>query len=364
MVAVANGRLRDTVRHDDGTTTYEWFVANPINNYAININAGRYAHYRDTYEGLGGTLTLDFWPLDYNVERARRQWTPQARSMLACFEYWFGPYPFYEDGYKLIEVPYAGMEHQSAVTYGNRFANGYLGRDASGTGLGMQWDFILVHESAHEWFANNITAKDQADMWVHESFTNYAENLYTECLFGKDAGARYVIGTRRGIRNDRPIVAAYGVNDEGSGDMYVKGGNMLHTIRQVVGDDARWRDILRGLNRHFRHQTVMGSEIEAYVSREAGVDLSRVFDQYLRTTMVPELEYRVAGDTLHYRWANVVPGFDMPVRVTLTWPLLSEIRPTTEWQKIAVRLPNPESFRVDENYYVVPKRVEAAAAAR
>ncbi|HEX5581273.1 MAG TPA: M1 family metallopeptidase, partial [Gemmatimonadaceae bacterium] len=287
LVAVANGRLRDTVRHGDGTTTYEWFVANPINNYAININAGRYAHYRDTYEGLGGTLTLDFWPLDYNVERARRQWTPQARSMLACFEYWFGPYPFYEDGYKLIEVPYAGMEHQSAVTYGNRFANGYLGRDASGTGLGMQWDFILVHESAHEWFANNITAKDQADMWVHESFTNYAENLYTECLFGKDAGARYVIGTRRGIRNDRPIVAAYGVNDEGSGDMYVKGGNMLHTIRQVVGDDARWRDILRGLNRTFRHQTVTGAQIEGYISRAAGRDLSKVFDQYLRTTMVP-----------------------------------------------------------------------------
>jgi aminopeptidase N len=359
LVAVANGRLRDTTRHGDGTTTYEWFVTNPINNYAIAVNAGHYVHFADTYEGLGGTLTLDYWALDYDVDRARRQWMPQARTMLACFEHWFGPYPFYEDGYKLIHVPYAGMEHQSAVTYGNRFANGYLGRDASGTGLGMRWDFILVHESAHEWFANNITTKDQADMWVHEGFTNYAENLYTECLFGKDAGARYVIGTRSGIRNDRPIVGAYGVNDEGSGDMYVKGGNMLHTIRHVVNDDARWRDILRGLNREFRHRTVMGSEIEAYVSREAGVDLSRVFDQYLRTTMVPELQYRLEGDTLHYRWANVVPGFDMPVRVTLAWPLMSEIHPTEEWQRIAVRLPHPESFRVDENFYVVPKRVEA-----
>ncbi|HEY0969800.1 MAG TPA: M1 family metallopeptidase [Gemmatimonadales bacterium] len=363
LVAVANGRLRGTTRHDDGTTTYEWFVTNPINNYAININAGHYAHFADTYEGLGGELTLDFWPLDYNVDRARRQWVPQARSMLACFEHWFGPYPFYEDGYKLIEVPYAGMEHQSAVTYGNRFEDGYLGRDASGTGLGLQWDFILVHESAHEWFANNITSKDQADMWVHESFTNYAEAIYTECLFGRDAGARYVIGSRRAIRNDRPIIPAYGVNDEGSGDMYIKGGNMLHTIRQVVGDDARWRDILRGLNREFRHQTVMGSQVEAYVSREAGVDLGRVFEQYLRTTMIPELEYRVEGDTLHYRWANVVPGFDMPVRATLVWPLMSEIHPTTEWQSIAVRLPNAESFRVDESYYVTLKRVEAAAAA-
>jgi aminopeptidase N len=358
LIAVANGRLRDTTRHADGTTTWEWFAESPINNYAIAVNAGRYVHFSDSYEGLDGTLTLDYWPLDYHLAAARRQWTPEVRSMLQCFEHWFGPYPWYEDGFKLIEVPYPGMEHQSAVTYGNGFRNGYRGRDASGTGLGFEWDFIIVHESAHEWFANNISTKDQADMWVHESFANYAEGLYTECLFGEDAGARYIVGTRRGIRNDRPIIPDYGVNDEGSGDMYPKGGNMLHTIRQIVNDDARWRGILRGLNRTFRHRTVMGAEIEAYISREAGVDLDKVFDQYLRTAKVPVLEYRIEADTLHYRWRDVVPGFDMPLRVTLEWPTLTVIRPTEAWQKIAVRVPSPGNFRVDENFYVIARRVD------
>ncbi len=258
MIHVGNGRLRSTTKNADGTTTYEWFVTNPINNYAINVAAGSYAPYSEVYEGEAGKLTLDFWPLTYHLDTAKRHWA-QVRPMLKCFEHWFGPYPFYEDGYKLIEVPNTGMEHQSAVTYGNRFANGYGGRDGSGTGLGLEWDFIIVHESAHEWFANNITARDQADMWVHESFANYAEGLYIECLFGKESGARYTVGTRRGIRNDRPIIPnAYGVNAQGSGDMYPKGGNMLHTIRQIVDDDEKRRGILRGLNRTFRHQAVMG----------------------------------------------------------------------------------------------------------
>ena len=355
MINVSNGRLRSTTRNADGTITYEWFAVNPINNYAIAVAAGSYAHLSDTYDGAAGKLTLDYWPLDYNVANARRQWVPQVRSMMQCFEHWFGPYPWYEDGFKLIEVPNAGMEHQTAVSYGNGFRNGYLGRDASGTGLGMEWDFIIVHESAHEWWANNITVKDQADMWVHESFANYAEGLYTECLFGKDAGARYVVGTRRGIRNDRPIIPAYSVNDQGSGDMYPKGGNMLHTIRQIVNDDERWRGVLRGLQSTFRRQTVMGRQVEDYMSRESGVDLGRIFDQYLRTAMIPTLEYRIDGDTLHYRWSNVVRGFDMPVRVTLDWPTLTLIRPTEQWQRAKVRLPNAADFRVDPNFYVVPK---------
>jgi aminopeptidase N len=353
MIDVSNGRLRGTTQHPDGTTTYEWFVVNPINNYAIAVAAGRYAHYSETYDGLKGTLSLDYWPLDYNLENARRQW-PQARSMMQCFEHWFGPYPWYEDGYKLIEVPNTGMEHQSAVSYGNWYQNGYRKRDGSGTGLGLKWDFIIVHESAHEWFGNNITAKDNADMWVHESFANYAEGLYTECLFGKDAGAQYIIGNRRGIRNDRPIIPPYDVNDQGSGDMYPKGGEMLHTIRQLVNDDAKWREILQGLNRTFWHQTVMGSQIEQYVSREAGIDLRRVFDQYLRTTMVPSLEYRITGDTLHYRWTNVVPGFDMPLRVTLDGPTMTLIHPTEVWQSVRLKLPNPTDFRIDPNFYVIP----------
>jgi len=360
LMDVSNGRLRSTKRNPNGTTTYEWFVVNPINNYAIAVAAGTYAHWSETYDGLKGKLTLDFWPLDYNLANAKRQWV-QARTMLQCFEHWFGPYPWYEDGYKLLEVPNTGMEHQSAVSYGNWYQNGYRKRDASGTGLGLQWDFIIVHESAHEWFGNNITAKDNADMWVHESFANYAEGIYTECLFGKDAGARYIIGNRRGIRNDRPIIPAYDVNDQGSGDMYPKGGEMLHTIRQLVNDDEKWRGILRGLNQTFWHQTVMGRQVEDYISAQAGVNLGKVFDQYLRTTMIPAFEYRIAGDTLWYRWGNVVPGFDMPVRVTLDWPTYTLVHPTEQWQSAKVRLANPTDFKVDENFYVVPKPVEAAA---
>ena len=290
LINVSNGRLRRVVHHPNGTTTFEWFAVNPINNYAIAVAAGVYEHYSEIYQGENGPLTMDFWPLAYHLDAAKRQF-PQALTMMKCFEHWFGPYPWYEDGYKLLEVPNNGMEHQSAVSYGNHYANGYRGRDASGTGLGLKWDFIIVHESAHEWFGNNITSKDKADMWVHESFANYAEGLYTECLFGKEAGADYIVGNRRGIRNDVPIIPAYGVNAQGSGDMYPKGGEMLHTIRQIVNDDEKWRGILRGLNSTFGKQTVMGSQIEAYISREAGTDLSKVFDQYLRTTKIPVFEF-------------------------------------------------------------------------
>ena len=350
MIHVGNGRLRSVIPNGDGTTTWEWFAASPINAYAINVNAGSYVHYSEFFQGERGMLTLDFWPLDYNLEKAREHF-PQALTMLSCFEHWFGPYPWYEDGYKLIDVPYPGMEHQSAVTYGNGYANGYGGRDGSRTGLGMEWDFIIIHESAHEWFANNVTAKDRADGWVHEAFANYAEGLYTECLFGKEDGARYTVGTRRGIRNDRPIIPDYGVAAWGSGDMYPKGGNMLHTIRQIVGDDEKWRGILRGLNETFRRETVMGTQVEDYMSREAGVDLGKVFDQYLRTTMVPTLEYGIEGSTLSYRWTDVVPGFDMQVGVTLTDGVHTVIHPSEEWQTAALGLSDPSAFAVDPNYY-------------
>lgn len=356
LTHVGNGRLRRVIPNGDGTTTWEWFVANPINAYAINVNAGHYVHYGETFQGVEGMLTLDFWPLDYNLERARRQFT-QTTTMLSCFEDWFGPYPWYEDGFKLIDVPYPGMEHQSAVTYGNGYANGYSGRDLSGTGLGMRWDFIIVHESAHEWFANNITARDHADMWVHEAFANYAEGLYTECLFGKEEGARYIIGSRRGIRNDRPIIPEYGVGAQGSGDMYPKGGNLLHTIRQIVGDDQKWREILRGLNETFRKQIVTGAEVETYISQEAGRDLGRIFDEYLRTTMIPILEYRIEGDRLWYRWTNVVSDFDMPVAVTLSDGGFSLIFPSEKWTSVALRLSDPSSFRVDPNFYVESREV-------
>jgi aminopeptidase N len=356
LINVSNGRLRSTTPNPDGTTTYEWFVQDPINNYDVAVNAARYAHFSDTYDGEDGRLTLDFWPLDYNLERAKTQFV-QVKPMLACFEHWFGPYPWYRDGYKLVETPHLGMEHQSGIAYGNHYANGYLGRDLSGTGWGLKWDFIIVHESAHEWFGNSITAEDHADMWIHESFANYSENLYTECQDGKAAGAAYVIGTRKLIRNDKPIVGHFNVNDEGSGDMYYKGGNMLHTIRQIVNDDEKWRGVLRGLSRTFRHQVVSGKRLEAYMSQQSGVDLSKVFEQYLTTTMVPVLEYRINGSTLSYRWTDVVPGFAMPVKVTLSDGAMSFIHPTAQWKTAKLTLSSPDAFHVDENFYVTPRRV-------
>lgn len=361
VIDVSNGRLRSTTPHADGTTTYEWFVSNPINNYNVAVNAARYAPFNDTYEGERGNLTLDFYPLDYHMDTARKQFQ-QVKPMLQCFESWFGPFPWYEDGFKLVETPHLGMEHQSAIAYGNRYKNGYLGRDRSATGHGLKWDFIIIHESAHEWWGNNITMKDAADMWIHESFATYAEGLFTECQQGKKAGAEYTIGQRKIIRNDVPVVGVYGVNHEGSSDMYDKGANMLHTIRQLVDDDTRWRGILRGLNKTYWHQTVSGKQVEDYISRQSGLSLSKVFDQYLRTTMIPVLEYKLEGARLSYRWNNAVRGFAMPVKVTTSPGIFSWIRPTANWKTTTVRLGRPEDFRVDESFYVAAKDLLKPAA--
>ena len=356
MVNVSNGRLRGTVKNPDGTTTYEWFVRSPINNYDVAVNAGQYAHFSDTMQGEKGTLTLDYWPLAYNEQAARRQFQ-QVKPVLACFERWFGPFPWYEDGFKLVETPHLGMEHQSAVAYGNHYQNGYRGRDLSQTGEGLDWDFIIVHETGHEWFGNNITTRDIADMWVHEGFTNYSEGLYVECLRGKEAGARYLVGLRKNIANDRPIVGRYGINEEGSSDMYYKGSNMLHMIRQVVADDEKWRGILRGLNSTFGRKTVTGEQVTRYISEQAGMDLSRVFQQYLTTTKVPVLEYRVQNGQLGYRWANVVPGFAMPVQVSLHGGAFQTLRPTEQWQTLPLTSRDAVRLRVNENFYVESREV-------
>jgi aminopeptidase N len=359
MTNVSNGRLRGTTRNRDGSTTFEWFVGSPINNYNVAVNAGTYAHFSDVYAGEKGQLTLDFYPLAMHEEAARRQFQ-QTKPMLQCFERWFGPFPWYEDGFKLVETPHLGMEHQSAVAYGNGYRNGYRGQDLSGTGQGADWDYIIVHEAGHEWFGNNITSQDLADMWVHEGFTTYSEGLYVECLRDKEAGAEYIIGQRQQITNEAPVQSAhFGVSHEGSGDMYFKGASMLHTIRQVIDDDERWRGILRGLNETFGRKIVTGEQVTEYISREAGMDLSRVFRQYLTTTRIPVLEYRVQGGTLSYRWTNVVPGFDMPVRVTLAPGAFQTIRPTTQWQTAPLRGVTASSFRVDENFYVEARNADA-----
>jgi aminopeptidase N len=284
-------------------------------------------------------------------DAARAQWR-QVKPMLECFEHWYGPYPWYRDGYQLIEAPHLGMEHQSAVAYGNGYGNGYKGKDLSGTGWGLTWDFIVVHESAHEWFGNSITTADIADMWVHESFANYSESLFTECQYGEAAGAEYVTGTRRLVKNDKPIVGPYGVNTEGSGDMYYKGGNMLHTIRHVIDNDTTWRAILRGLNAKFQHRIVTGKEVQDYISSHAGIDLHKVFDQYLTTTKLPVFEYHLDGVTLAYRWADVVPGFDMPIRVATGPDSSVRLSPTEVWQTTTLPLAHPDDFRVDRNFLV------------
>ncbi len=348
LMDVSNGRLRKTTDNQDDTKTYTWFVANPINNYGVNINIAKYVHFGEVYDGEKGKLDLDYYVLPENLDKAKEQFK-QVKMMLKAFEHWFGPYPFYEDGYKLVEVPYLGMEHQSSVTYGNKYANGYLGRDLSGTGWGLKWDFIIIHESGHEWFANNITYRDIADMWVHEGFTNYSESLFTEYYFGKEAASAYIIGTRKGIRNDRPVQGIYDVNHPGSGDMYPKMGNMLHTIRQIVNDDEKWRLLLRKMNQVFYHKVVTGEQIEHFMSQETGRNLGQVFNQYIRGVKIPVLEYSLKDGYLNYRWTNCVEGFDMPIKASLTDNNLEFIYPTTSWKSWPCTAKN---IRIDENFYV------------
>lgn len=351
LVNVSNGRLRE-VSEMDSLRTFHWFVSNPINNYGVNVNIADYAHFGDTYQGEKGTLDLDYYVLPENIEKARQQFR-QVPMMLEAFEYWFGPYPFYEDSFKLVEVPYLGMEHQSSVTYGNGYRNGYRGTDLSGSGWGMKFDFIIVHEAGHEWFANSITYRDIADMWIHEGFTAYSENLFLDYHYGTEAASAYVIGTRARIRNDRPVIGPYGVNKEGSRDMYYKGSNMLHTLRQLVEDDTLWRQILRGLNETFYHQTVTTGQIENYLSEHSGKDLTAFFNQYLRTSMVPTLEYRWEGTKLLYRYTEIVEGFDMPLRVLLDeepqW-----IYPAARWKESDFEK-RPDTLLVDPNFYVETK---------
>lgn len=350
LIGVGNGRLTGT-KTDGDKTIYTWKVKNPINAYSIIPSIGKYTNFKDTFKGEKGKLDLDYWVLDYNIDKAKKQFR-QVQPMLSAFEYWFGPYPFYEDSYKLVETPYLGMEHQSNVGYGNGYQNGYLGRDLSGTGVGLNWDFIIIHESGHEWFANNITAKDQADMWIHESFTNYSEVLFTERYMDKKSAEAYALGIRKLIQNDTPIIGKYGVRNEGSGDMYPKGASMIHTIRQVINDDEKFRQILRGLNKDFYHQTVSTQQVEQYISKKSGIDFSTVFSQYLRTTKIPVLEYSQKGEALTFRYTNAIKNFRLPIRTESG----ETINPTENWQTVKLNSGTPVSF--NKNYYINYKKVQ------
>jgi len=355
LFAVSNGKLEEVtlVGHGgyNGSKTSTWFVSNPINNYGVNMNIGDYVHFSEKYKGLNGDLACDYYVLRDNLEKAKKQFKEVPR-MLEAFEYWFGPYPFYEDSYKLVEVPYAGMEHQSSVTYGNGFKNGYLGRDVSGTGWGMKFDFIIVHESGHEWFANNITHIDVADMWIHEGFTSYSESLFLDYHFGTEACNEYVQGIRKNIMNDKPIIGTYNVHQEGSGDMYYKGSNILHTLRQLIEDDDLWRSILTGLNKKFYHQTITSKQVEDYLSKKTEKDLSAFFNQYLRTIKIPALEYIKNDEGIQFRYVNIVEDFDMPIRIFVNekekW-----IFPNSEWKTENTL----GSIKFDSNFYIEYKKV-------
>lgn len=359
LVAVGNGRLIKKQTQRNRSITWTWEVKNPINNYNIVPYIGKYVNWAEKYKGVKANLDCSFWVMDYNLDKAKRHFGRDTKPMLHCFEDWFGPYPFYSDGFKLVETPHLGMEHQSGIAYGNQFLNGYLGSDLSSTGWGTKFDFIIIHESGHEWFGNNITTKDIADMWVHEGFTNYSEVLFVECQFGRKAADEYCQGLRAGINNDSPVIGTYGVNREGSGDMYPKGANLIHTIRQVINNDIVFKSILRGLNRDFYHQTISSKDLESYIIHKSGKDLSKIFDQYLRDTRIPELQYKITdGRSMTFRWSNCIPGFNMPIKVSLGerqhW-----LKPTTEWQTIRLAdWYDGRSFYPDKNYYITFKNVD------
>ena len=345
LLAIGNGRLKKESKNK-GWATYTWEVTSPINNYTIIPYIGDYVGWNEKYAGLKGNLDVHYWVLRESEAKAKLQFV-QVPQMLKAFEYWMGPYPFYEDGYQLIQSPHLGMEHQSAVGYGNKFADGYLGRDLSGTGWGLKWDYIIVHESGHEWFANNITTKDIADMWVHEGITSYTETLYTEYYYGKEAGNEYTFGMRKRIGNDRPVIGHYGVNEEGSGDMYPKGAVMLHSIRQAINNDSLFRNILIGLNKDFYHQTVTTQQIENYISNKANFNFTKTFDQYLRTTQIPIFNYYYDSTQkiFTYQYKNCVVGFNLPINVVYQNNAISLLPMDYESKKRLIKIDN---FNVKE----------------
>jgi aminopeptidase N len=359
LTGVANGRLTGVHKNrKEKTETFQWFVNNPMSNYVVNMNIANYTHYSESFEGEKGLLTCDYYVLPADLEKAKDHFK-QVPKMLEAFEYWFGPYPFYEDGYKLVQVPYPGMEHQSSVTYGNGFRNGFYGMDLSQTGWGSHFDFIIIHESAHEWFANNITYRDIADMWIHESFAAYSESLYTAYYFGKMAGYEYVRGTRANINNDRPIIGYYDVNHEGSGDMYPKGANMLHTLRKIVGNDSTWRALLRGLNREFYHQTVTTGQIETYMASFLDLELASFFNQYLRDERIPVFEYTLHEHMLKFRWNNCIDDFDMPLKISIDGKE-QMIHPGTQWHSVVLETPG-ENLVVDPDFYVAVLNLQGSS---
>jgi aminopeptidase N len=348
LTDVSNGHLVRKTDLGDGYTRWDWHVSYPINNYDVSLNIGDYVHYSDNV----GDLPLDFYVLPEDQEKSKPQFV-QAKGMIEAFQHYFGPYPFAKDGYKLIEAPYSGMEHQSAVTYGNLFKNGYMGRDWTGVGISPRFDFIIIHESGHEWFGNSVSAADHADMWIHEGWTTYLESLYVEYRWGKDDAMKYLSGYRSKVHNLRPIVAERGVNADPTEDQYFKGALMLNTLRSVVNDDAKWWALLRGFYQRFKYQNILTEDVIAYFNEHARTNLTPIFDQYLRREAIPRLEllFGEAQGTLMYKWAADDENFAMPVRVGAAgnWQTL---HPTTKWQTLKTPLTKGE-LQVDLDHFYV-----------
>ncbi|MGZ3920944.1 MAG: M1 family metallopeptidase [Bacteroidia bacterium] len=355
LTDISNGKLMSVIKNNDHTSTWKYKVINPINNYDVTLNIGRYITVKDSFEGKNGELKIEYAVLDYNKDKIETHLRKDTKDMLKSLEYWFGSYPFYEDGYKLVETSYLGMEHQSAIAYGNKFKKGYLGTDRSRTGVGLLWDFIIIHESGHEWFGNNITCSDNADMWIHEGFTTYSEVLFMESTRGKDTANMYVVGLRKNIRNDIPVIGDYGVNREGSGDMYDKGANMIHTIRQVINNDSIFHNLLLGLNKDFAKKCISSKEIENYMIEKSGKDLVPIFEQYLRTNKVPVFEYKIQKGQLIYCFTNCNKNFKMPLKVITD-------KGETLWLEVSTsknEMKFPEETKmitVDPNFYVTVKQ--------
>lgn len=348
LVDVSNGKFVGKTDLGDGYTRWDWHVHYPINNYDVSLNIGNYVHFSDQ----AGALPLDFYVLPEDLEKAKAQFT-QAKGMIEAYEHYFGEYPFVEDGYKLIEAPYSGMEHQTAVTYGNRFQNGYLERDWTGVGISPRFDFIIIHESGHEWFGNSVTAADPADMWIHEGWTTYLESLYVEYRWGTADGIKYLNGYKPKVYNLRPIVAERGVNAEPTQDQYFKGALMLNTLRHVIDDDAQWWKLLHDFYQHFKYQNILTEDVVSYFNEQTGMNLTPVFDQYLRYAKIPRLEllFGEAPGEVMYKWSADIDDFAMPVRVGTQdhWQI---IHPTTRWQWLKTPLSKDEFQVATDLYYV------------
>ena len=354
LVDVSNGKFIGKTDLGDGYTRWDWLVQYPINNYDVSLNIGNYQHWADRL----GDLPLDFYALPEDLEKAKKQFA-QAKGMLEAYQHYFGEYPFKKDGYKLIEAPYSGMEHQSAVTYGNRFANGYLERDWTGVGISPRFDFIIIHESGHEWFGNSVTAADVSDMWIHEGWTTYLECLYVEYMYGHDDGLKYTNGYKSKVRNHQPIITPRGINREPPQDQYFKGALFLNTLRSVIDNDARWWTLIHDFYQHFKYRNIMTEDVVQYFNQQTGMNLTPIFDQYLRHAALPalELKWNEAEGTVAYRWKADEAGFQMPVRVGTKGDHRQILHPTAEWQTLKTPLKKDEFEVATDLYYVTVSKL-------